>query len=184
MEIKLLAPAASGVARSLRNSTARRRGGELGARGWDERPEGSERIEWWRLPELPGTEILLVERSPRLWRVYHETYTIRTCLDSAGAGVAWTYRRKVHYTTARSCMLMEPGELHVTNTLTRPGRVNFRVLMLSPSLVEGHLLVETRRHGPDSLAKIPVDSFDRAFATRKTGRVVLTAMKAAERKGA
>jgi AraC-like DNA-binding protein len=99
-------------------------------------PERSERIEWSRPPELPGTEILLAEASRRLWRVYHQTYTIRTCLDSAGTGVEWTYRRKVHYSTARSCMLMEPGELHVTHRLTPPGRVNFRVLMLSPSLVE------------------------------------------------
>src|SRR5258706_11072011 len=44
-----------------------------------------ERLEYCRVPGMPGVEVLLAERSARLWRVYHETYAICSLLRLGGA---------------------------------------------------------------------------------------------------
>lgn len=91
-----------------------------------------EKVRWFRPPELPGTELLWVEQSGRLWRVYHETYTV--CAPVAPAS-EWFYRRRELRTGIGGLMMMEPGELHVTRRMPG-GPCDFRVLLLSPILVE------------------------------------------------
>ena len=102
-------------------------------------PEASEYPDehvWYvRPPALPGVEILAVDSSPRLWRVYHDTYSICTVLNRGRDGVCeWRYRGRDYSATKRSLMMMEPGELHVTKRLSYAG--TFRVLLLNPSVVQ------------------------------------------------
>jgi AraC-like DNA-binding protein len=96
--------------------------------------QGIERIAYSRPAALPGIEILVAEDCSRLWRVYHETYTVCTALDTGAGGAEWMYRRKTHFAATGGLMLMEPGELHV-NTRVRCV-ASFRVLFIDPSLVE------------------------------------------------
>ena len=93
----------------------------------------AEFVEWRRFVDLPGVEILLAERCRRLWRIYHETYTICTLRDCDQS--VWGYRRKVHSASSGDTMLMEPGEVHVTMKLL-PGPVSFRVTLLTPALID------------------------------------------------
>lgn len=93
----------------------------------------AEMVEWQRPVDLPGVEILLAERSRRLWRIYHETYTICTLRDCDQS--VWGYRGKVHSASTGDAMLMEPGEVHVTMKLL-PGPVSFRVALLTPALID------------------------------------------------
>lgn len=51
----------------------------------------TERIEWSRPLTPHGVDVLLVERSARRWRVFHETYTIwrnswAVCARRGGVG--------------------------------------------------------------------------------------------------
>ena len=93
----------------------------------------NERIEYRRVAEMPGVEVLRAERCGRAWRVYHETYSICSLLRVSGTEVRWTYRGKPHSSRAGGLMLMEPGEVHASG-VQRP--VDFRALFLAPSLVE------------------------------------------------
>lgn len=94
--------------------------------------DNPEKIRWFSPLELPGTELLWAENSGRLWRVYHETYTV--CAPLAPAS-EWFYRGRDLRTEAGGLMMMEPGELHVTRRMPG-GPCTFRVLLLSPVLVE------------------------------------------------
>jgi AraC-like DNA-binding protein len=98
-----------------------------------------ERLEYCRVPGMPGVEVLLAERSARLWRVYHETYAICSLLRLGGAVTRWTYRGKLHASHAEGLMLMEPGEVHVNPRHANPLPVrpaDFRALFISPALLE------------------------------------------------
>jgi len=94
----------------------------------------AERIEYFRLPEMPGVEVLHVDRCVRCWRVVHETYAVRTLLETSGALVHWVHHGTVLKAGAGSIMLMEPGDTHV-NPYPMPS-CDFRILFLAPSLVE------------------------------------------------
>jgi AraC-like DNA-binding protein len=93
----------------------------------------SERIKWWRPPTLQGVDILLAENCARRWAVFHETYTVCTCVDFGDAEIEWRYRRKIHHARSGTMMLMEPGEVHANTHITPP--IGFRVLLIDPSLV-------------------------------------------------
>jgi AraC-like DNA-binding protein len=96
-------------------------------------PKPSERIEFTRPDQLPGTEILIAEHSSRVWRWYHETYTI--CTVKSGIGSAdWKYRGKLHTGRPGEVLLYEPGEVHANQSILRDA--SFRVLFLAPRLVE------------------------------------------------
>jgi len=99
-----------------------------------ETKQGTETILYFRPVALPGAEVLVVEDSSRLWRVYHETYTVGTILDTGAGGAEWMYRHKSYLVETGALMLMEPGELHVTTKVLFPA--SFRVLFMTPSLVE------------------------------------------------
>lgn len=93
-----------------------------------------ERIEFSRLADLPGVEIMRVEGSRRHWRVYHETYTVCTVPACNAFSAEWVYRRKTHLAEPPVIMFMEPGELHVNKSM--PGAATFWVLDITPAVVE------------------------------------------------
>ncbi len=86
---------------------------------------GVERIRWWRPPGLPGAEVLECDHCDKLWKVYHETFTVCSMLDVTSR---WIYRGRERVTPKGGLMLMEPGEVHVTRQVWGPGR--YRVLLL------------------------------------------------------
>lgn len=91
-----------------------------------------ETIEWCHPPQLEGVEVLRAERSPRLWRVFHEAYAICTPFDGASR---WDYRAQSHYTTVGDLMLLEPGEVHATRVILGPRHASFKVIFIPPSVV-------------------------------------------------
>ena len=95
--------------------------------------EQAGRIEWSRPPQLRGVDILLAERAVHRWVVFHETYTICTCLDFGGVKVDWTYRGRRHEAGTGTLMLMEPGEVHANSRVTPP--ITFRVVLIEASIV-------------------------------------------------
>jgi AraC-like DNA-binding protein len=92
-----------------------------------------EKILFSRPSGLPGIEIMRVENSTRLWRVFHETYTVCTVLPCTGRS-EWIYRNRIHSAGQRGVMLMEPGETHV-NTKTE-GYGKFFVMTIRPERIE------------------------------------------------
>jgi hypothetical protein len=99
-------------------------------------PDPIERVWFMRPKYIEGVELLRARQSPRLWKVWHETYTL-CIIYQAGAGSIgshWRYRRTAHLSSSGDVMLMQPGELHVTERLTLP-RADFDVFMLEPALV-------------------------------------------------
>jgi AraC-like DNA-binding protein len=91
-------------------------------------PHLAEKVTFVRPAALGGLDVMTVENSERLWRIYHETYAV-CAVSGANRGVAeWRYRRRDHQASAGSLMLMEPGELHVTTRISAPG--TFTVLLL------------------------------------------------------
>lgn len=94
-----------------------------------------ETVEFLRLPWLPGVEIMTVTDSNRCMRSYHTTFTVCTVLDAVG-GNEWTYRGMSHQSAKGSLMLMEPGEMHVTNRIIGIAR-KFWVLLVDPEPMRG-----------------------------------------------
>lgn len=96
----------------------------------------TERIEYRRVPDIPGVEVLLAEHCARRWHVFHETYSVCSLLDLSGRETEWTYRGKLHSGRAGGLMLIEPGELHANPPRVAVPPADFRALFLAPSLVE------------------------------------------------
>jgi AraC-like DNA-binding protein len=99
------------------------------------KPEATERVFLARPEGVPEVEVFAVENSGRLWRAYHETYAVCTCLPSVPRAAAeWRYRRRTYATRPGGLMLMEPGEVHVTTKVHGVG--TFRVLLIRPEYVK------------------------------------------------
>lgn len=101
------------------------------------RSDEGEPVRFVRPDALPGVELMIGERSPQLWRVYHETYT--ACLvpgecNPPGFHVDWRYRSRSLTHPADGALLMEPGEVHVTRRLSAPA--TFWVTQIDPRIVE------------------------------------------------
>jgi len=92
-----------------------------------------DRIEFATVPELPGVEFFRVDAEPRMWRWYHETYTV--CCTPAPVRVEWRYRNRLHRTEPTSVVLMEPGEVHA-EVRKFEARERLRVLFFSPEAVD------------------------------------------------
>jgi len=86
-----------------------------------------EYIRWWKPQGFSGVEALSVRNSPRLWKVYHETFTVCTVLGDVAAA-EWECRGRRHVSGQGSLMLMDQGEVHNTGKLSAPG--TFWVLFL------------------------------------------------------
>lgn len=91
-----------------------------------------ERVRWWRPPALPGVEILEAENCAHHWKVFHHTYSICQIWDIPGQNdfTKWRYRKQEVVSRRGDLMLMEPGEIHVTERLGGPG--TFWVLLMDP----------------------------------------------------
>lgn len=81
---------------------------------------------------FPGVELWHVRDSTRLWTVQHTTYTF--CVPYLMIGdQRWLYRRQRYALQgSHSTMLLEPGELHVTE---RAGAGTFYVLQVDPAVL-------------------------------------------------
>lgn len=95
--------------------------------------QDGENIRYCSPAELPGVQVLMVDRVARRWHVFHETYTVCTVLDAA-AEAEVVYRGGSHQAGPGDLLLMEPGEVHANRRVTPPG--TFRVLFISPAIVE------------------------------------------------
>jgi AraC-like DNA-binding protein len=102
-------------------------------------PDGypSEDVRWHLPPALAGVEVLSARYSRRLWRVFHENYSV--CIVPAGANDArcaseWLYRRRIHTFRPGMVAMIEPGQVHATKRMTRPADY-FWVLELPPPLL-------------------------------------------------
>ncbi len=94
-----------------------------------------ENIQWHRSQEFPNLEFIWAKNSTRLWRVYHETYTVCTPLgDPTNQYAEWVYRRNKYVSPADHIMFMEPGEIHANTKMHNPG--TFQVLMINPTTIE------------------------------------------------
>src|SRR5262245_19878368 len=85
------------------------------------------------VPEVPGVEVLRSDASARLWRWYHDTYTVAVELDTFRT--VWRYRARLHDGRPGMICLMEPGEVHAEVRKEHP-RDAYRVLFFPPTLVE------------------------------------------------
>jgi len=88
-------------------------------------PQDEELIHFRTIPALPGVVQLSVDNSRRQWTLFHETVTIGAV--TAGLG-QYTYRRRQRPIAPGTLMLMEPGEVHVTDEVASAG--SFRVLFI------------------------------------------------------
>ena len=79
---------------------------------------------------IPGTELIIANNSSRMWRVFHETYTICSC---AQAATDWRYGGKEFSLVDGGNMLMEPGETHCNTAVYKPA--DYNVLLISPTVV-------------------------------------------------
>lgn len=100
----------------------------------------NERV-WYSAPRaLPALRILHARDSGRLWKVWHETFSICTAhavwdAENGREGCAsWGYRGQQLITARGGLMLMEPGECHVTQRVEGVG--TFDVLQIDPSYIE------------------------------------------------
>jgi AraC-like DNA-binding protein len=89
-----------------------------------------ERLSFIRPASVPGTELLIANNSSRMWRVFHETYTLCSCAQGAAS---WRYDGKQFSLGDRGNMLMEPGETHCNTVVYKPA--DFKVLLISPAVV-------------------------------------------------
>lgn len=89
----------------------------------------TETVRWWKPGGLEGVEVLSVSRSPRLWKVFHETHTIGaiTALDS---DLEWAHRGRSHRSAGGSLMLIDQGEVH--RACRRSAPISFWALMIEP----------------------------------------------------
>lgn len=111
-------------------------------------PEKNERGEVIRFSQshhLPGTETVRVETSGRLWRAYHEHYSVCALVDSAG--VDWRRGRERHHGLAGDVLLAQPGDLTLSTALARP-HTFVAISIPAPALEEAARARETRHTLP------------------------------------
>jgi AraC-like DNA-binding protein len=90
------------------------------------------RIDISRPPALPGVEAVCVQRSPKLWRLYHESYKVYALTDSVG--VAWRRGTEVNSGHTGDMTFARPGDLTVATALAEPQ--SFVGLSISVSVME------------------------------------------------
>ena len=89
-----------------------------------------ESLSFIRPVSIPGTELIIAKNSSKMWRVFHETYTICSCVQAA---TSWRYNGKEFSTVDGGNMLMEPGETHCNTAVYKPA--DYKVLLISPAIV-------------------------------------------------
>lgn len=118
--------------------------------------DSDERIEIVAKP-LPGVDVLVARRSPRLWRVFHERYSL--CSGEARPArrfVDFWYRGAVHRMTNGATMLLQPGELHENRAISGP--LTFRNIFIDvETLAEAAREAGYRYGAPRLLSKPSLD---------------------------
>jgi AraC-like DNA-binding protein len=71
-----------------------------------------------RPPTLPGIEAVGVQRSAKLWRLFHESYKVYAL--TASAGVAWRRGTEVNSGCTGDMTFAQPGDLTVATALAEP----------------------------------------------------------------
>jgi AraC-like DNA-binding protein len=89
-------------------------------------------IELVAAPDVPGVEVMRVHATARLWRWYHETYTV--CTPIRPMRTEWQYRNRLHRTDPLTIALMEPGEVHA-EVSKLDEHESFRALLISPAVM-------------------------------------------------
>jgi AraC-like DNA-binding protein len=89
-------------------------------------------IKFSQSPAVPGTETVRVERCGRLWRAFHETYTICALVDSAG--VDWRRGRECNKAVSGDILFAQPGDLTMSTALVRPH--TFVSILIASSTME------------------------------------------------
>ena len=88
-------------------------------------------VSWTRSRSTPGVEILSAIDNMHPWRIFHERYEV--CVISRLQGPVYgRYRGRLVSIQAPGLILMEPGEMHSTSTVT--GGVDLDVLIISPEI--------------------------------------------------
>jgi AraC-like DNA-binding protein len=95
-------------------------------------PQECDRTEFSAAPDLPGVEVMRVNAPARMWRWYHETYSVGTPIVPMRA--EWKYRNRLHRTQPVTVALMEPGEIHA-EVRKLDDHEAFRALLISPDLM-------------------------------------------------
>jgi transcriptional regulator GlxA family with amidase domain len=90
------------------------------------------RIEISRPPALPGIEAVCVLRSPKLWRLFHESYKVYALTDSVG--VAWRRGTETNSGYTGDMTFAQPGDLTVATALAQPQ--SFIGLSISAAVME------------------------------------------------
>jgi AraC-like DNA-binding protein len=122
-----------------------------------------EKLIYFRPDSLPGAEIFLAERSPRRWRMFHETYDVCICVRGPSAGTSWFYRGRSHTAFIGSVLLMEPGETHANGPVR--ALQDFKVLSVSPDVLENFARTLGLRSTPHfNVAQVDDTAFFRAFS--------------------
>ncbi len=93
----------------------------------------SGRTELVAAPDLPGVEVMRVDAPARVWRWYHETYTV--CTPMLPMRAEWRYRNGLHCTQPVTVALMEPGEVHA-EVRKLDDHETFRALFISPEVMQ------------------------------------------------
>ena len=83
-------------------------------------------------PAAPGGHLMLIDCSPRAWRVFHETYELvadRTPHSTA----EWWYRGRTYVATPGVAGLIEPGEVHVSTRIFHPASIT--IVQVNPAFM-------------------------------------------------
>jgi AraC-like DNA-binding protein len=84
-------------------------------------------------PDIAGVEIMRHDGPARLWRWYHETYTVIVPLLPLRA--EWKYRNALHRTEPVMVAFMEPGEVHA-DVFKLNAHEAFRALFIGPDVLQ------------------------------------------------
>jgi AraC-like DNA-binding protein len=83
--------------------------------------------------DIPGVEVMRVDAPARLWRWYHETYTLSAPIIPMRA--EWKYRNALHRTEPMTVVFMEPGEVSA-ETCKLDAHEAFRALLIAPEVLQ------------------------------------------------
>ncbi len=92
-----------------------------------------ERLSVHRVSRLPGVEFWSVRDSMRHWAMHHDTFTASLVAGKPSMNATWSYRGREQAVSAGHMQLMEPGEAHVTTSVSEPA--SFFVIWWHPSVL-------------------------------------------------
>ena len=106
-----------------------------------------------RSAQLPGVEMQRIQKSRRMWTIYHSTFDF-CCAIRAKEPVDWRYRHHTHSMVQGSLGVLVPGEMH--RVLRNPGDTDYLLLLIEPAVISRFLednepqLLYLLRHQLDS----------------------------------